>query len=215
MTRVVELYRTLPWVARWGIVAGILVLLGAALGAGAWAWRERREARAREALELARDGYRVAIGSGQTAQLSLARETLDRFLKEYAGTTYEAEAWYLLGNLEYERRAYDAAIEAYRRAMARGRPTVSLLARLGTGYAWESKGDLARAHQVYSEALRALGPRDFLYAELMLARARTEEGLTRRTEAVATYRKLLADAPGAPQAEVARGRLAFLGPGSP
>jgi tetratricopeptide (TPR) repeat protein len=187
-----------------------LVLL--VVGAGVRTYLDRREAAAARALGSATAQYREALSSRQEASLATAATTLNQFLREWPRSTHAAEAWLLLGNVEYERRNFDAALQAFERA-AGGRGSLGALGRLGLGYAAEAKGDLARALDAYAGLLAGRTAQDFLYGDLLLAKGRVEESLARRDQAVETYRRLLKDVPASPVAEMVRTRLAMLGAG--
>lgn len=210
-----EIWDGLPATTRWIVLGVAALVLLLALGGGVWSFLERREAAAVRALGSATLSYREALSSRQEAQLTAAATGLNQFLKDYPRSRHAAETWFLLGNVEYERRRFEAAAQAYESAIARDRGSVAALSRLGLGYAWEAKGDFGRALGTYSEALTGRGPKDFLYAEVLLGKARAEEQLSKRTEAVETYRKFLADVPESSQAETVRTRLAMLGAQQP
>jgi TolA-binding protein len=205
-----DLWYGLPALAR-GVVAGIAgVLVLLLLGAGVWSLLERREAAATRALGSATGLYREALAGRQESQLAGAAAALNQFLKDWPRSRHVAEAGLLLGNVEYERRDYDAALQAFERAAA-GRDSIATLGRLGVGYAAEAKGDLARALAAYTDLLKGRGPQDFLYGDLLLAKGRVEEGLAKRADAIATYQLLLKEVPASPAAETIRTRLAMLG----
>jgi TolA-binding protein len=205
-----DLWAGLPPLAR-GLVAAIAGLLLVLLaGAGVWSLLERREAAAARALGTAASQYREALASRQESQLAGAAATLDQFVKDWPRSRHAAEGWLLLGNVEYERRNFDAALRAFERAAA-GRGSIATLGRLGLGYAAEAKGDLTRALGIYAELLKGQAPQGFLYGDVLLAKGRVEEGLAKRAEAIETYRLLLKDTPTSQAADLARTRLAMLG----
>jgi len=201
----------LPAAFRWSLVgAGALVIL-LAVGTGVFAIFEHREASARRALAGAGVTYRQAMASRQETELKAATDALKQVLKDYPRSSVAAETWYLLGNVEYQRRNADAAIQAYERAVERDPGgTIAALSRLGIAYAWESKPDAARALVAYDRALTGRRPSEFLHGELLLGKARAEERLGQRSQAIETYRKLLKEVPGFPRAEEVRMRLAIL-----
>jgi tetratricopeptide (TPR) repeat protein len=203
----------LPSWLRWTVVAGLVVLLGLAAAAAVWTYLDRREAGARRDLVGVTATYRQSMTSRQEAALKAAAETLNRFLKDQPRSRVAMQAWYFLGNVESQRRNPDTALAAYEQAMRGSDGTITRLSRLGSAYAWEAKGDLPRALDAYTGALDGLGPSHFLYAELLLGKARSQERLGRRAEAVETYRKLVGEVPGFPRAEEVRMRLALLAGG--
>lgn len=200
----------LPPGARWSLVGagGLLAVLVA--GTGVWTLLEQREVAARRAVVSASATYRQAMVSRQEPELKGVADALSQLVEAYPRSGVVAQAWYLLGNVEYQRRNPDAALAAYEQAARRGPGTVEGLSRLGMGYAWEAKGDAARALDAYTRALDGRGPTDFLYAELLLGKARAHQGLGQRPKAVETYRKLLSEVPNFPGAEEVRIRLAML-----
>lgn len=202
----------LPPAARWtvlGVGAVLLVLLGAV---AVWTVLQHRDASARQGFAAASTAYRQAMATTTaTAQLTEAEQTLKQFLKDHPRSGSAAHAWYFLGNVEYRRGAHDAAIPAFAEAARRDPGSIGVLSRLGAGYAWEAKKEPARALEAYQEALKGRGPKEFLYAELLLGVARAQEQLTQTTAAIETYRRLLKDVPDSPRAEEVRARLAILG----
>ena len=201
----------LPASARWSIVGTIGVILALLLGSGGWALLQRRETLARREFAPVAAGYRQAVTPGQEASLGAAAESLKQFLKDYPRSGPAAEAWLLLGNVEYQRRAYDAAVTAFGEAERRGTGDLVGLSRLGRGYAWEAKGEAARALEVFKAALDGRDPKDFLYGELLLAVARAQESLKQRDAAVESYKRFLRDVPSSARADEVRIRLALLG----
>jgi hypothetical protein len=63
----------------------------------------------------------------------------------------------------------------------------------------------------YQQALTGRGPNDFLYGELLLAKARAQELAKDSSGAVATYKQYLKDLPSSDRVEDVRIRLALLG----
>jgi TolA-binding protein len=205
-----DLWDGLPALAR-GIVVGVGALLGLlVIGAGVWSFLDRRDAAAARALGAATVLYREALSSRQEPQLGGAATALNQFLKDWPRSRHAAEGWLLLGNLEYERRQFDAALQAFERA-AGGQGSIGALARFGLGYAAEAKGDLPRALGAYVDTLKGRAPQDFLYGELLLAKGRVEESLAKRAEAIETYRLFLKEVSASPAADTVRTRLAMLG----
>lgn len=201
----------LPPAIRWGLL-GIGGLLGAlALAAGVWTFFQHREAAAAQAFAAASATYRQAAAGSETARLEDAAKALSQYLADHPRAASAAQASYLLGNLEYQRRRYDAALTAFEAAARRDTGIVGTLSRLGTAYTWEAKGDPGRALTVYTDAVKGRGPKDFLYGELMLGMARTQEELKQPAAAIETYRKLLKETPESGRADEIRTRLAILG----
>jgi TolA-binding protein len=201
----------LPPAARWGLLGAAAVLVLGALAAAGWSFLQSREAAARRAFAEASQTYREAMAGRDAAALDTAATTLTAFVTAHPRGSTAAQAWYLLGNVEYQRQRTDAALKAFGEAAGRGSPTIAALSRLGLGYAWEAKGDATRALEAYTEALKDRQPQDFLYADLMLATARVQEQLEQPAAAVKTYQEILKQGADAGRAEEIRARLAMLG----
>jgi len=187
------------------------VLLAGLVGLGVQGFLQAREARAALAFAAATAGYHEALASRQGPAVQAVAQALEDFVRRYPRSATTAQAWYLLGNLRYAQRDYQGALRAFEEAARRDRGSVGALSRLGAGYAYEAQGDLSRALAAYQDALAGRSPRDFLYAELLLATARVHEQLRQPAAAVEAYRRLLRDLPDAPQADEVRARLATLG----
>jgi tetratricopeptide (TPR) repeat protein len=65
--------------------------------------------------------------------------------------------------------------------------------------------------EAYEQALTRRRPNDFLYGDLLLAKARAQELAKDPTGAVATYKQYLKDLPSSDRLEDVRIRLALLG----
>lgn len=196
---------------RWTLLAVTSVLLLVLVGAGVWSWLGRRDDAAHQALGTVLVTAQRAVGSGQAADLEAAATTLRQFLASHSGTRASHQAWYGLGQVEFRRSQWDAAVAAFGEASRRDRGSIGALSRLGQGYAHEAKGDGARALEVYQQALSGLGPKDFLYEDLLLAKARVQELTKDSAGAVATYKQYLKDLPTADRVQDVRIRLALLG----
>jgi tetratricopeptide (TPR) repeat protein len=197
---------------RWTFLGGVAAVLVAALiGGGVWTWLGHREEVAQHALGLALVSAERAAASGQSAELDEAAKALREFLAGHAGTKAAHQAWYVLGQVEFRRSQWDAAVTAFQEVSRRDRGSLGRLSRLGQGYAHEAKGDPARALEAYQQALGSLGPKDFLYGDLLLAKARVQEQTKDSAGAIATYKQYLKDLPTADQTQDVRIRLALLG----
>ena len=75
----------------------------------------------------------------------------------------------------------------------------------------EPQPHAARALEVYQQALGGRGPTDFLYGDLLLAKARVQEQTKDAGGAIATYKQYLKDLPSADRVQEVRIRLALLG----
>lgn len=203
--------RELPGVARWVGLAVLGALLLAVVGFGAWTWHERRERAAHDALGAATTTAQRAAASGEPAALEDAARQLRQFVGTHGGSRAAAIAWYLLGDIEFRRGQWDAAAGAFTEAARRDPGSVGRLSRLGQGYALEAKGDFARALEAYQQGLVGLTPKDFLYGDLLLAKARVQEQSKDGRAAIATYQQYLKELPTSDRVEEVRLRLGFLG----
>jgi tetratricopeptide (TPR) repeat protein len=201
----------LPPVTRWALTGAAVLLVGLVIAAGVAAILQQRAAAARMAFAAASMTYRDALASREEAKLEAAARALSQYVADYSRAADVGQAWYALGNVEFERRRYDAALTAFDEAARRSSGILATLSRLGAGYAWEAKGDPAKALAAYQEALKGRGPKDFAYDELMVATGRVQEVLKQPAAAVQTYRQLLKEAPQTPRAPEVRTRLAILG----
>jgi tetratricopeptide (TPR) repeat protein len=204
-------FGALPAPARWVILSVGAALLLFLVASGVWSWQGRREAAAQQAIGTLLSTVQRAIASGQATELEAAAKTLNAFLASHSGTRAGQQGFYLLGQVEFQRRQWDAAVAAYAEAARRDGGTIALLSRLGQGYAYEAKGDPVRALEVYQQALSGRGPKDFLYGDLLLAKARAHEQNKDSAGAVATYKLYLKDLPSADRVQEVRIRLALLG----
>lgn len=211
--RLWDLLASLPTLARWGILSAASLVLIVLVGAGVWTFLQHRDAVARRAFLTVTQTYSQAMANGQEQALAGAAETIRQFLRGHPRSSVAAQAWYSLGNLEYQRRSLDAALAAFAEASRRDSASVGSLSRLGVGYVWEAKGDPARALEAYQSALGGRDPKDFLYGELILATARVQEELKQPGAAIESYKRFLQSAPSSARAEEVRIRLAILGTG--
>lgn len=210
MSRLGDLLSGLPPAVRWPVYGAAGLVVALAVAGGVWTYLGRREAAAEAAFADGMAAYRQALAGRDDAAVGPSVATLERFLSLHGGSRLAPEAWYLSGNLEYQRRAFDAAVAAYDRAIGRGGGAVDRLSRLGRAYAVEGKGDLPAALEAYRLTLRPEA-RDFAHEEALLGLARVQEGLQQPKEAIEAYRRFLQEAPSSSRAGDARARLAILG----
>jgi tetratricopeptide (TPR) repeat protein len=204
-------FDALPRGIRWTLLAVTALLLLALIGGGAWSWIGRREDAAHQALGAVLATAQRAVGTGQAADLESASTALRQFLASHSRAQVSQQAWYVLGQVEFRQSHWDAAVTAFGEASRRDRGSIGALSRLGQGYAHEAKGDAVRALAVYQDALSGLGPKDFLYGDLLLAKARAQELTKDSPGAVTTYKQYLKDLPTADRVQDVRIRLALLG----
>jgi tetratricopeptide (TPR) repeat protein len=201
----------LPAVGRWGVLGGGALVIALLLGVGIWALLGYREAEAARRLDQASATYRQAMAAGGDAALAAAADALRTALADHPRARGSAAAWYELGNVEYRRRAYDAALGAFEAAAAQDRGSIGGLSQLAIGYTWEAKGDLGKALTAYQAALAGRDSQDFLYGEALLGMARVQEGLQQGPAAIASYQRFLKDLPQSGRIPEVRSRLAVLG----
>ena len=191
-----------------------LVVVGvAAVVTGGWFWFDAQTRRAAEAYSEAFAQLRASRNPQESPAAKLAAaQALEAVMARHPSAAGAATAAFELGNLRYEAREWAAARGAYElAAAASAAPTIRTLARASIGYTWEAERNFAKAAEAYQAAGSGLKPRDFMFEELLLDLGRVQELSGKKTEAVETYKKLLADAPGSPRAGDLRIRLAGLG----
>ncbi len=199
----------LPTWGRSAFLAGIGLLVALIVAGGGWyLWEQQYEA-GQAAFDRAFLLYRQAM-AGVPERFGPAVQALEAVTAGYPRHPAASLASYALGNLHYRARAYDKAVASYERAARTGRGDLVAVSQLGLGYAWEGRGETARAMAVYQDALRQRGTKDPFYGEFILALGRTQVTLNRPTDAKATYERFLRDFPTSPQAEDVRARLARL-----
>jgi cytochrome c-type biogenesis protein CcmH/NrfG len=204
-------FRELPSPLRWTLLSVVAVLLLVAVGSGMWSWRGRRESAAQLALGSVLPAVQQSVASSQPAELEAAAKGLRDFLASHSGTHASQQAWYLLGQVEFQRRQWDAAATAFSQAARGDGGSIAVLSRMGQGYALEAKGEPTRALEAYQQVLAGRGPKDFLYGDLLLAKARAQELSKDPSGAIATYQQYLKDLPSTDRALDVRIRLALLG----
>ncbi len=201
----------LPALIRWIALAVAVIIVVTVIAAGVWTWVGHREELAQRELGTALVTAQRAVGSGQAPDLEAASTALHQYLTNHPSARVSTQAWYVLGQVEFRRGQWDAAAAAFGEAARRDRGSIGRLSRLGQGYAYESKNDLTKAIEAYQQALSGLGPKDFLYGDLLLAKARAHELAKDSPAAIATYKLYLKDLPTSDRGQDVRIRLALLG----
>ena len=169
MSRVPRWLAELPASLRWTILGAAAILAAVVIGSGVWTWLERREAAAQRALGAVLTTAHQAVQSGNASELEAAATALRKFLDEHPRSRAVAQGWYVLGDVEFRRRQWDAAVAAFGEAGRRDARSLGALSRLGEGYALEAKGEPARALEAYERGLSGRQASDFLYGDLLLA----------------------------------------------
>ncbi len=123
-------------------------------------------------------------------------------------TTTDATPWLLLrlGNVQYDNRKFDDAIETYRELIKKypHHPAVSLV-RLSLGYAYEEKGITKDALQQFEEIKGEDNP--FIKTERALGMGRCYEKLGSTDMAKKAYNEVIGLLPGSDASRLAQYRL--------
>ena len=203
---------TLP-TGRTLIIAGAAALVVVALGAGGWYWHtvSQRHAMAAYADAMTRAQPALTPQATADAKATGIRE-LETALTQYPSGPGAAQVAYELGNLRYDAQQYAQARGAWDLAVAQGAPrTIKALSQGGIAYTWEAERNYAKAVEAFKIALTGLGPKDFYYEDLLLGLARTQELAGQKADAIATYRRALAELAQSRRVEEIKSRLAALG----
>lgn len=195
------------------ILAGAAALVVVALGAGGWYWHTASQRHAMAAYADAMTRAQPAFAPQATADAKAAgvRE-LERALSQYPSGPGAAQVAYELGNLRYDAQQYVQARGAWEMAVAQGPPqTIKTLSQGGIAYTWEAERNYPKAVEAFKIALTGLGPKDFDYEDLILGLARTQELAGQKADAIATYRRALAELAQGHRVEEIKARLAALG----
>ncbi len=192
-------------------IAGALVLV-LLLGIGGWFWDQTRESRGLLALSEASTLAQQAESPAAPAEArEKAVKALETVMSDYPRLSALPQAAYQLGNLRYGAGQYAAARGAYQVALAKGATgTVRTLAALGLGYTWEAEKSYDKALTAYEAAARTLGPKDFLYEEVLMDLARSQELTGKAPAALGTYRRILKEVPDSRRTHEVQSRLAYL-----
>lgn len=202
------------------LIVGLILALTGAVGVARW-WGERGELRASEAVAGARADFLKAMGAPpgastftEPANAETARKAREEAAASFAkvaeahpGTAGAVEAWLEAGNLREQLGNPDAAIEAWKRAVADAPAATALrglaLERLATGY--ESKGAFAEAGAAHEEAANIASFPLRHYAMADAARSFAAAG--ERDRAVALADRVASEAPELDLPDHVRSRL--------
>jgi len=192
-------------------IAGVVVVV-AVLMLAVWLWMRTGDARGQAALAASADVVQQADGplaTGDARQKAVA--ALQQVLAQHGRTSAAPVAAYQLGNLQYQSGDYAAARGAYELALAKGATgSVRTLAASGVGYTWEAQKNYANAVTAYEALVRQESPRQFFFEEALIDLARAQALAGKPTDAVATYERLLKEAPDTRRAADVRARIADL-----
>jgi outer membrane protein assembly factor BamD (BamD/ComL family) len=194
-------------------IAAIVVAIVLIASGAAWWWSTAQEHRAEAAYADAMTRLAAASAPNATPESkAAAARALEDVVKQYPSGTNGAKAALDLGNVRYDNHEYAAARGAYDIAAARGgSTTVRTLARSGSAHTWESERQFAKAADAYAALAQDLRPRDFLYEDTLLDLARAQEQAGRKSDAAATYERLLKNIPSSRHTDDVKRRLAALG----
>jgi tetratricopeptide (TPR) repeat protein len=186
-------------------VVGLLVAIG-------WGWYSWRESRALAALSdataLTQQADKLDAAPGARDR---AVRALELVIADYPRLAVVPQAAYQLGNLKYSSGKYQEARSAYELAIAKGASgALRTLSSMGIAYTWEAEKKYAMAAQALESAAKELRPKDFLYEETLMTRARDEELAGKPAVAIELYQRIIRDSPNTRQAEEARNRMASL-----
>jgi tetratricopeptide (TPR) repeat protein len=192
-------------------IAGVVVVV-AVLVLAVWLWMRTEDARGQAALAASADVVQQADGplaTGDARQKAVA--ALQQVLAQHGRTSAAPVAAYQLGNLQYQSGDYAAARGAYELALAKGATgSVRTLAASGVGYTGEAQKNYANAVTAYEALVRQESPRQFFFEEALIDLARAQALAGKPTDAVATYERLLKEAPDTRRAADVRARIADL-----
>ncbi|HKW92722.1 MAG TPA: tetratricopeptide repeat protein [Methylomirabilota bacterium] len=189
-------------------IAVVMVALAVLAGAG-WFWLRAEDNRGLTALAATADLVQEAAGPQATADTRRkAISALQTVLDQHARSSAAPQAAYQLGNLQYQAGDFAAARAAYQVALAKGATaSVRTLAAVGIGYTWEAQKNYANALTAYDAVVRDVAPRKFFHEEALLDLARAQTLAGKPGEAIATYERLLKDAPDTRRAPDVRAKI--------
>ena len=201
-----------PRVRRWALPVGGGIVLAALLIVGIWTWLKVAESRGEAAFAEASPLVQPALAPDATPEArARAITALETLLKQHPRFRGTPQVAYLLGNLQYAAGQYPAARGAYQVALAKGATgTLKTLSAVGIGYTWEAEKNYGNAVTAYETALAAVGPKDFLYEDMLVALARAQDLRGNTAAAVETYQRLLRDIPATRRTDDLKTRLAQL-----
>jgi outer membrane protein assembly factor BamD (BamD/ComL family) len=198
--------------ARLGLkIAGVVVAL-TVLGTAGWLWLRAEDARGQAALAASADLVQQADGPLATGDARRkAIVSLQTVLAQYGRSSAAPQAAYQLGNLQYHAGDYAAARGAFEIALAKGAAgSLRTLAASGVGYTWEAEKNYANAVTAYAALAREAQPQQFFFEEALLDLARAQALAGKPGEALATYERLLKEAPDSRRTPDIRAKIAEL-----
>lgn len=192
-------------------VAGVVVVV-AVLGLAGWLWLRAEDARGQAALAASAELVQLAEAPDASPDArAKAIAALQEVLARHGRSSAAVQAAYELGNIQFKAGDYAAARGAYELALAKGASgSLRTLAASGIGYTWEAEKNYANAVTAYEAVARAVPAKQFFFEDALLDLARAQALAGKPAEAVATYERVLKDAPGTRRAADIRARIAAL-----
>ncbi len=200
-------------------LAGLIVLVGGAIGGGIWYQVQQEESAAEIELRATRFYHQpmppslpgVEGESWRKENLDKAIELYQEVVAKYSGTRSAALSQYYLGNSHLELGEYDQAVNAYQNFYQKYQesPILLGLAHQRQGYAFLAKGDLKAAQGAFEAAIRidqALNKDQVLFE---IGRLFETQG--NKDGAVQQYQKVIQEHPASLLTAEARIRLRELG----
>jgi len=190
----------------YGVIAAVVIAAGF-LGYSYFRWQEgKAEAIQQQAMQMYQEAY------SQTGNLEKEKENYKKALEKFKealtvygrGTTGQISQLYI-GNSHYAMREYDAAIQDYSQCLDGPFRT---LAFQSLGYAYEAKGDYAKALENFQK--NAEGDPNPEQEESLLGVARCYEALKQNPKALETYQKALNKNPKSKMAEFIQWKVSEL-----
>jgi tetratricopeptide (TPR) repeat protein len=200
--------------ARLSLKAGGIALVLAVLGVAGWLWLRAEDSRGQVALAASAELVQLADGPQATPDArAKAIAALQLVLAQHGRSSAAVQAAYELGNLQFQAGDYAAARGAYELTLAKGASgSLRTLAASGVGYTWEAEKNYASAVTAYEAVARAVPTGQFFFEDALLDLARAQALAGKPADAVATYERLLKDAPDTRRAADIRARIAALQP---
>lgn len=200
--------------ARLSLKAGGIALALAVLGVAGWLWLRAEDSRGQVALAASSELVQLADGPQATPDArAKAIAALQLVLAQHGRSSAAVQAAYELGNLQFQAGDYAAARGAYELTLAKGASgSLRTLAASGVGYTWEAEKNYASAVTAYEAVARAVPTGQFFFEDALLDLARAQALAGKPADAVATYERLLKDAPDTRRAADIRARIAALQP---
>jgi tetratricopeptide (TPR) repeat protein len=193
-------------VTLYGVIV-LAVLAAGVLGYSYFRWEEGKAlAVQQQALQLYQEAYAGAENPDkQKESFQKARDKFQEAYKIYGRGTVGQISQIYIGHCHYAIKEYDAAIAAYAPGLDGAlRP----LAAQSLGYAYEAKGDLAKALENFLK--NADGETGVFQEEGLLGAARCYEALNQKPKALEAYQKALAKNPKSNMAEFIQWKVSEL-----